>query len=125
MKKIPVVISILVAIFIFVVSSFPSEVISNAVNIKIISTDFLNNLVFWHESLEKEGIGTPEYFLGQFNQWAGFEAYFKDKKWYLKLTTENTDKQILKIKSLINSKDSMAQVKEYIDVRFGDRVIWK
>ena len=97
----------------------------STVNKKIISTDFLNNIVFWHESLEKEGIGTPEYFLGQFNQWAGFEAYFKDKKWYLKLTTEDTDKQILKIKSLINSKDSMAQVKEYIDVRFGDRVIWK
>ncbi len=97
----------------------------STVNKNVVSSDFLKNIIEWHESLLKEGIGAPEFFLGQLNQWSGFEAYFKDKKWHLKLSPENIQSQILKIKAVMNSKESISQIKEYIDVRFGDRVTWK
>ncbi|HRY36309.1 MAG TPA: hypothetical protein P5230_00300 [Candidatus Magasanikbacteria bacterium] len=95
------------------------------VNKNVVSEAFLKNIIDWHEALIKEGIGSPEYFLGQLNQWTGFEAYFKDKKWHLKLSPENIQSQIIKIKAVIESKESISQIKEYIDVRFGDRVTWK
>ncbi|HNU96286.1 MAG TPA: FtsQ-type POTRA domain-containing protein [Candidatus Magasanikbacteria bacterium] len=90
----------------------------------ILSTDFINTIIDYQENLEKEGIGIVSYFIGQTNQWNSFEAHFGDKRWFLKLSTENTFTQIQKIKAMLNDKEKIAPT-EYIDVRFGDRVFWK
>jgi hypothetical protein len=87
--------------------------------------ELMENIISWQEILIKEGIGDPSYFLGQsLNQWAGMEVYFKDKKWYLKILPENIDRQIQKIKTILENKDQVIPA-EYIDVRFEDRFFWK
>lgn len=90
----------------------------------ILSGDFINIIIDYQENLEKEGIGKVTYFLGQTNQWNSFEAHFDDKRWFLKLSSENSLSQIQKIKALLNDNENITPL-EYIDVRFGDRVFWK
>lgn len=88
-------------------------------------TELMDSIIIWQEELIKEGIGEPSYFLGQsLNQRSGIEAHFKDKNWYLKILPENLDKQIKKIKTILENKDEVVP-KEYIDVRLEDRVFWK
>lgn len=91
----------------------------------IFSADFLKIIVSWQESLLKEGIGAPEYFIGGQTQQSGLEAHFKDRRWYLKISPDNIDQQILKLKAILTGNEGGAKANEYIDVRFGDRVFWK
>ena len=93
----------------------------------ILSSDFLKIVIAWQEALGKEeGIGAPEYFIGATtSQQSGWEAHFKDKRWYLKISPENIEQQILKLKAILTGKEGSAKANEYIDVRFGDRVFWK
>ncbi len=91
----------------------------------VLSADFLKIVITWQEALSKEGIGTPEYFIGGADQQSSLEAYFKDKRWYLKISPENIEQQILKIKTILIGNEGGARANEYIDVRFGDRVYWK
>lgn len=90
----------------------------------ILTTSFLDMVISWQEQLKKEGMGSVEYFIGQDNQWSSFEAYFKDKRWHLKISPENISQQIQKIKAVLNDEESVTPA-QYIDVRFGDRVFWK
>lgn len=91
----------------------------------IISVKLLESVIFIQETLSKEGIGAPEYFIGGTTEQSGLEAYFKDKRWYLKIVPENIEQQILKLKTILTGNEGGAKANEYIDVRFEDRVFWK
>ncbi len=91
----------------------------------ILTDKHLEAINYWQSELKKQGIAKTGYFLGQENHLSGAELYLQDKKWYLKITFEDIDKQIIKLKTILEQEGGINLPKEYIDLRFEDRVYWK
>jgi len=86
----------------------------------IMSSKIIQATIDWQNLLEKEGIAIVRYFSFE-NPLAGIIAY-TDKNWsvYWQADTDLLS-QLKSLKTVLKNE----KPKEYIDVRFGERVYWK
>lgn len=86
----------------------------------ILSQQIITGTIAWRDQLEKEGIGSVKYFITE-NPLAGLGAVTNKNITIYWQPTSDLNLQIINLKTVLRSE----QPKEYVDLRFGERVYWK
>ncbi len=88
----------------------------------ILKNEIIEFIIEWDKILKEEGIGDARYFETE-NLTSGL-ALSLDKPWKIYIQPNNSlENQIANLKIILSSRNTSP--KEYIDLRFNERVFWK
>lgn len=86
----------------------------------ILSQQIISGTIAWRDLLEKEGMASVKYFITE-NPLAGLGAVTNKNITVYWQPTNDLNLQIQNLKTILENE----QPKEYVDLRFGERVYWK